>query len=78
MAVSMDKEMTYRISVEGRLGAEWSSRLQGMRLVSREAPGRPPVTELIGRLVDQAALMGVLEQLYNLGVPLLAVERLER
>jgi len=74
----MDKETTYRISVEGRLGTEWSSRLQGMQLVSHEAPGRAPVTELTGRIADQAALMGVLEQLYSLGVPLLAVECLER
>jgi len=35
------------------------------------------VTELTGRIPDQAALMGMLAQLYNLGVTLLAVERLE-
>jgi len=31
-------------------------------------------TELSGLLLDQAALMGVLQQLYNRNIPLLSVE----
>ena len=31
---------------------------------------------LVGQLVDQAALLGVLNTLYNLGVALVSVERL--
>jgi len=34
-----------------------------------------PFAELTGQLTDEAALMGVLEHLYNLRMPLLAVER---
>jgi hypothetical protein len=38
------------------------------------AAGRgAPETELRGRLLDQAALFGVLLTLYDLGLPLLAV-----
>ena len=36
----------------------------------------PIVTTLTGELVDQAALMGVLNSLYDMGYPLLKVERL--
>jgi hypothetical protein len=33
-----------------------------------------PVTILTGRVVDQAALLGVLNNAYDLGFPLLSVE----
>ena len=72
-----EEAAVYRILVGGRLGAHWSDRLSGMTLTVREAAGTVPSTELTGRLADQAALMGVLEQLYALGVRLLAVRRLE-
>jgi hypothetical protein len=36
--------------------------------------GRHTVTELVGRLTDQAALHGVLSALYELGLPLVSVE----
>jgi hypothetical protein len=38
------------------------------------AAGGSTITELSGRLVDQAALTGVLNTLYDLGLPLLLVE----
>ncbi|GIK54442.1 MAG: hypothetical protein HND44_05545 [Chloroflexi bacterium] len=36
-----------------------------------------PVTTLTGRLVDQAALLGVLNSVYSLGMPLLSVDCLD-
>jgi len=36
-----------------------------------------PVTILMGRLIDQAALIGVINSLYDLGCPLLSVECVE-
>ena len=72
-----DRGDIYRIRVEGQLGAHWTDRLCGLTLTVREAAGTTPATELTGRLVDQAALMGVLEQLYALGAKLMAVQRLE-
>jgi hypothetical protein len=36
----------------------------------------PPVTTLTG-IVDQAALQGLLRQLYALGLPLLSVNRID-
>ena len=68
---------TFRIRVQGRPGPEWSDRLGGMKVTAREAPGGTVFAELTGPLTDEAALMGVLEHLYNLGLPLLAVERVE-
>jgi hypothetical protein len=61
------------IHVRGALSSDWSDRLGGMRIVVVRA-GRHTVTELVGRLTDQAALHGVLSTLYELGLPLLSVE----
>jgi hypothetical protein len=36
--------------------------------------GPHAITELVGRLADQAALHGVLSTLYELGLPLVSVE----
>jgi hypothetical protein len=65
---------TYAICVQGALEANWSDRLGGLRIVVIRA-GDQAVTELSGRLPDQAGLIGVLTSLYDLGMPLLSVER---
>jgi hypothetical protein len=64
----------YRIRVSSRLDPDWSERLQGMEVSVVEGEGHGTVTELSGLLPDQAALMGVLDHLYNFGIPLLRVE----
>jgi hypothetical protein len=61
------------IRVQGALDAGWSDRLGGLRLTTAGA-GTWGATELCGELPDQAALLGVLIHLYDLGVPLLAVD----
>jgi hypothetical protein len=63
----------YRIRVHGRLDQEWSERLQGMA-ISTARSGNEFITEFTGQLPDQAALMGILGQLYNSRVPLLRVD----
>ena len=60
--------------VDGRLPPRWSARLGGMTIAIQEEPGQPTITELTGPLPDQAALLGVLNQLYLHLVPLLSVE----
>ena len=55
---------------------EWSERLQGMRIAAILNADDELITELSGVLPDQAALMGVLQQLYTCGAPLLSVEYL--
>jgi hypothetical protein len=63
----------YRIRVQGRLGPEWSAWFGGLSL-SWQEPGQ---TVLVGQVVDQAALYGLLDSLRDLGLPLLEVRRLE-
>ena len=71
-----DQPGCYQIRVGGRLNASWSSRLSDMAVTVRQSGSRQPVTTLTGDLRDQAALMGVLGALYDMGYPLLNVERI--
>ena len=65
---------TYVVRVQGVLDESWSDYCGGLSVVTEATPRGYPVTTLSGRLADQAALMGVLNHLYMLGLPLLFVE----
>ena len=64
----------YRIRVRGYLPDRWSERLTNMDLTRTGLEGETPTTTLDGWLVDQGALIGVLNALYALHLPLLSVE----
>jgi hypothetical protein len=74
---SMQYPSTYRIRINGHLDTSWSDRLSGMTVSTIGEKDSPETTTLEGRLIDQAALMGVLNTLYDLGFPLVSVEYLE-
>jgi hypothetical protein len=71
-----DVPFRYRIRIEGSLDKRWSDCLCGMAISSRSRAGEQVVTTLTGELIDMAALMGVLNTVYDLGFTLLKVERL--
>jgi hypothetical protein len=62
----------YRIRIRGHLDPSWSTWFDGLTVVHAD----DGTTELAGRLVDQAALFGLLARLRDLGATLLLVERL--
>jgi hypothetical protein len=64
----------YRIRVAGRLNPSWSERFQGLTISNIEEKDGSITSELFGELPDQAALLGVLQELYNYGVALLGAE----
>jgi hypothetical protein len=69
----MQSPAIYRVRVKGAVPLTWSSCLMGMNItVSNEDE-----STLVGRLLDQAALSGVLSALYEQQYPLLSVECLE-
>jgi hypothetical protein len=72
-----DERARYQIRVQGRLDRLWAARLGEMTMAVHDDEG-DAVTDLTGWVTDQAALIGVIEQLYTLGVTLLSVECLER
>ena len=67
----------YRIRVKGYLDSSCSDWLGGMSITTSGEGDEAPVTTLVGRVLDQTALMGVLDTLYNYyHCPLLSVEYL--
>jgi hypothetical protein len=72
-APAFDQPGVYRITVTGPLDVAWSEILHDMAIVNG---GEPEVeyTTVTGRLPDQAALLGVLNALYDRHVVVLAVE----
>jgi hypothetical protein len=73
---TFDSPAKYRISVQGRIPARWCDCLEGMTITEGPPEAAPLVTTLLGDLPDQAALVGVLNTLYELHLPMLSVERL--
>jgi len=69
--LTLYRPATYQIKVPGHIGKIWSDWAGGMTItVETEVHGRP-VAILTGTL-DQAALQGLLRQLYSLGLPLIS------
>jgi hypothetical protein len=64
----------YEIRVQGHLGDSWLNWFEGMTIRHEESGA----TVLSGVLVDQAALHGVLMKIRDLGLPLVAVKRLQQ
>jgi hypothetical protein len=63
----------YQIRVRGHLGASWSAWFEGVR-ITNEANGEAVLT---GPVADQAALHGLLVRVRDLGLPLVAVTRID-
>ena len=75
--IQFDLPTTYRIIIQGRIDPTWSDRLEGMTIKPATVEEAPPVTTLEGELIDQAALAGVLNSLYELRLTVISVKRLE-
>ena len=63
----------YQIRIKGHLDPSWTDWFEGFAL-THQPDG---TTLLIGSLVDQPALHGLLTRIHSLGLPLLLVEQLE-
>ena len=63
----------YQIEVQGELRPNWSDRFGDMQVSTRSTNQCGAVTVLEGHVSDQAELSGILNSLYELHLPLLAV-----
>jgi hypothetical protein len=64
---------SYEIRLGGRLESRWAAWFDGMTLAHAD----DGATVLTGPVLDQAALHGLLRKIRDLGLPLLAVTRLD-
>jgi hypothetical protein len=63
----------YVIRIKGHLDARWATWFDGMTLTN-ESDGRATI---VGPVVDQAALHGLLQKLRDVGIPLISLEQVE-
>ena len=68
-----DQPMLYQIRLQGHLAPQWQTWFDELTIVLA-ANGE---TLLTGPVVDQAALHGLLKKVRDLGMPLIAVVRLD-
>ncbi len=71
----MDEPSTYQIRISGQIEDGLVEHLWGMSS-SREQASDGNVSVLEGRLLDQAALLGVINALYNMGYAVLSITRI--
>ena len=67
------RPIAYRIKVKGHLDRHWSLWFDGLTVT----PIGNGETHLTGQVRDQAALHGLLTKLRDLGLPLIALHRIE-
>ena len=69
------KRQHYEIRVEGHLGGSWSDWFEGLSIRSAANDEGELVHTVLSGPMDQAALHGVLIKIRDLGIPLVAVNR---
>ncbi len=65
--------MVYQIRIKGHLGRQWTDWFGGVTITLEDNGD----TLLTGPVVDQAALHGLLRKVRDVGMPLLAVNRVK-
>jgi hypothetical protein len=73
----LNRPAKYAIQVPGRLDESWSDWIEGMTIKVESEGGGPTITTLTGVVADQAALQGLLNQLYGMGLSLISVNLVE-
>lgn len=69
----MASRATYQITTKGKLGANWADWFNGTTISVERSLAGIPHTILTCQVRDQAELLGILNRLYNLNLPLLQV-----
>jgi hypothetical protein len=72
--LKMEDSATYIIRVQGCLEEVWSDRLANMTITMDLKDQKAPVSMLQGRIRDQSELVGVLNGLYQMRVPILSMD----
>ena len=70
LKIDPNQPMVYQIRIKGHLGQQWTEWFEGMTITLEEDGD----TLITGRVVDQAALHGLLKKVRDLGMPLISVD----
>lgn len=72
----LDERTVYQIKVRGNLDDRWSDWFSGLTVQPADEGEDCPVTALSG-LIDQAALRGILNRIWDLNLTLVSVVSIE-
>jgi len=75
--MKQDRPSIYQIKVQGKLNEQWSNWLANMTISHDLANKEAHITTLTGPIVDQTALRGILNKLWDLNLTLLSIKQLE-
>jgi hypothetical protein len=67
----------YQIRVRGRLASRWTDWLGGLTISAQDTKDGAPEAVLVGSVVDQPALRGILNKLWDLNLTLISVNRID-
>jgi hypothetical protein len=67
-----EKNIVYQICVQGHTNVNWTEWLQSLKVTQKNNG----VTVLTGSISDQSALRGLLDYLFDLGITLLSLKRM--
>ncbi len=65
----------YILKIQGILESDWGERLGGMEIT--ELNHEEDITSLEGVVKDQAELIGVLDTLYDLHIPIISIKSIK-
>ena len=74
---NMDEPAVYQIRLGGKFDEKWSDWFGGMHVTFGSGSAGAHVTTLTGPVVDQAALRGIMDRIWDLNLTLISVARIE-
>jgi len=74
--LSLCQRASYQIEVVGHLDVNKATWFEGLTLANEFGEDGTPITTMTGEVLDQAALHGLLTVIRDLGLPLLAINRI--
>ena len=72
------KPKTYQITFQGKLDGSWQNWFAGFNFSNKKDAYGNILTTLTGDVIDQAALRGILNKLWDLNFILVAAIRIEK
>lgn len=69
-------QVTYEIKIQGEFDQSWETFFDGLSVTPGNTVQQSPTTILVGRMIDQAALRGLLCKLWDLNLTLISVRQI--
>jgi len=75
-SLQQSQKVNYQIQVQGHVSQRWADWFGNMIILDPDIAGQKEVSTVSIKVADQAALLGSLQKLHNLGYALLEIKRM--